>query len=109
MNAYRFGLWGEAFLMFLLFLKGQRVIARRYKTKLGEIDLIATKGKNLVIYEVKSSKSKTPTSEIVRQKQRRRIENAVGVFLSKNNKYIDYNISYCIFFYKNILNYKFYR
>ncbi|MDR0572233.1 MAG: YraN family protein [Rickettsiales bacterium] len=109
LKIYKLGLWGEAFLMFLLFLKGHKIVARRYKTKSGEIDLIAIKGNELVVYEEKSSRSMVPTSEIVRYRQKYRIENALRVFLSRNNKYIDYNISYCIFFYKNMFTYKFYK
>ena len=37
-----------------LMLKGYRILARRAKTKLGEIDLIARKGKILAFIEVKA-------------------------------------------------------
>jgi putative endonuclease len=84
-------------------------VVRRYKTPLGEIDVIARKGNNLIVFEVKSSKSKTSTSEIVSFRQENRIRRALGIFLSNNNKYIDYNISYCIFFFKSVFNYKFYK
>jgi putative endonuclease len=109
MNSYKLGLVGEYFLIFLLTLKGYKILARRYKTSLGEIDVIAKRGNNLVVFEVKSSKRIKPTSEIVSPRQNARIERALRVFLSNNNKYIDYNISYCIFFYRNVFNYKFYK
>jgi putative endonuclease len=37
-----------------LMLKGYRILARRVKTKMGEIDLIARKGKILAFIEVKA-------------------------------------------------------
>jgi putative endonuclease len=109
MNNYKFGLFGEYFLIFLLTIRCYKIVARRYKTPLGEIDVIAKRGNNLVVFEVKSSRSKTPTSELVSFRQENRIRRALEIFLSNNNKYIDYNISYCIFFYRSVFNYKFYK
>jgi putative endonuclease len=37
--------------------QGHRIIARRYKTPVGEIDLVALKGKRLAFVEVKQRKS----------------------------------------------------
>lgn len=108
MNKYKLGLFAEYFLIFILFIQGYKIIARRYKTKLGEIDLIATKKDNLYIYEVKARTSKMVNSDIVHVAQKKRIENATRIFLAKNNKYLDYNIFYTIFIYKNIFNFKFY-
>jgi putative endonuclease len=104
-NTYRLGLWGEIFLIILLIFRGHKIVARRFKTKLGEIDLIAKKGNNLTVYEVKSSKNKAFMPDIVSPRQWKRIEMALNIFLAANNKYIDYNISYCTFLYKNIFNY----
>jgi putative endonuclease len=42
----------------LLRLKGYAVVARRYKTPVGEIDLVALKGKRLAFIEVKRRKTK---------------------------------------------------
>ncbi|MDR2760566.1 MAG: YraN family protein [Rickettsiales bacterium] len=95
--------------MFLLFLRGYRIVAWRYKTKFGEIDVIAGKNKMLKIFEVKSSRDKLAMSDLVKYRQRKRIRGALGVFLTKNNKYVDYNISYAIFLYKNIFSHKFYE
>jgi putative endonuclease len=44
-RAYRHGLLAETVAALLLRLKGHRIIARRYKTPVGEIDLVALKGK----------------------------------------------------------------
>jgi putative endonuclease len=56
-RAYRHGLLAETIAALLLRLKGHRIIARRYKTPVGEIDLVALKGKRLAFVEVKQRKT----------------------------------------------------
>ncbi len=56
-RAYRSGLFAESVAALLLRLKGHRIVARRYKTPVGEIDLVALKGKRLAFVEVKRRKS----------------------------------------------------
>ena len=60
--AYRDGHRGEMLAAWLLRLKLYRIIGRRYKTPLGEIDLIATRFGTTVFVEVKA-RSK-PASEV---------------------------------------------
>ncbi|WP_144864745.1 YraN family protein, partial [Mesorhizobium sp. J18] len=52
-RAYRKGHRGEWLAALALMVKGYRIVARRYRTKLGEIDLIARRGDLIVIVEVK--------------------------------------------------------
>jgi putative endonuclease len=47
-RAYRSGIFPESFVALLLRLKGNRIVARRYKTPVGKIDLVALKGKRLL-------------------------------------------------------------
>ena len=56
-RAYRHGLLAETIAALLLRLKVHRIIARRYKTLDGEIDLVALKGKRLAFVEVKQRKT----------------------------------------------------
>ena len=55
--AYTFGLRAETLAAFYLRLKGYRVLARRYASPVGEIDLVAVDGSTLVIVEVKTRSS----------------------------------------------------
>jgi putative endonuclease len=48
---------GEALAEALLCTRGYRILARNYRTRLGEIDLIARDGKTLVFVEVKVRRS----------------------------------------------------
>jgi len=56
-RAYRHGLLAETIAALLLRLKGHRILARRFKTPVGEIDLVALKGKRLAFVEVKRRKT----------------------------------------------------
>ena len=95
-NTYKYGLFSEYIMIVYLFFIGYKIIARRFKTKLGEIDIIASKGDNLVIFEVKARKKEELSTDIVSKKQINRIYGAINIFLAQNNKYIDYNILFCI-------------
>ncbi len=53
-KAQRFGLAGEALAAEILEGAGYRILARNYRTKLGEIDIIAREGEVLVFVEVKA-------------------------------------------------------
>lgn len=104
---YRYGLFAEYFIALILRLRGYRILARRYKTKFGEIDILASRRSELKAFEVKArSSGDNLTSEIVSKKQLRRIRGAINVFLSKNPSYIDYNISMGIVLYRNIFDFK---
>lgn len=48
---------GEALAEALLRTRGYRILERNYRTRIGEIDLIAKDGKTLVFVEVKSRRS----------------------------------------------------
>jgi putative endonuclease len=51
--------------------RGLRVLARGYRTKLGEIDLIARDGDTLVFVEVKARRQGVPAEAVTPEKQRR--------------------------------------
>ncbi len=52
-NSYYRGLWAEIYTMAFLTLKGFRILAWRYKTPVGEVDVIARRGSVLAFVEVK--------------------------------------------------------
>jgi putative endonuclease len=109
MNSYRYGLFAEYFVIFYLIIRGYRILARRYKTKFGEIDIIATKRKELVVFEIKARRNQILGSDIVSKYQLHRINNTLKFFLFKNNKYLDYNILFSIIVYRNIFNFKIFK
>jgi putative endonuclease len=74
-KAYRRGVFAEALAALMFRLKGY-AIASRYRTPVGEIDLLALKGKRLTFVEVKRRKTQEDAAWTLPAKQRRRIVRA---------------------------------
>ncbi len=74
---------GERLAAVALMLKGYRIVARRYRTKLGEIDLIARRGAIVAIVEVKARPSLREAMEAVTATSERRIEGAADLWLAR--------------------------
>lgn len=91
-KSYFFGLLAEYYVIFLLFFKGYKLLEHRYKTKLGEIDLIFKKSNSIIAVEVKARKDKNlQIGEVVSRKQFVRILNSLKIFLNKNEVYSNFN------------------
>lgn len=67
--------------------KGFRIVARRYKTKLGEIDLIARRGDLVLIVEVKARPTLIAAMEAIGRDSERRIEGAADLWLARQTDY----------------------
>jgi putative endonuclease len=80
--AERSGRRAEAVAAWYLRLKLYRVLARRYRTPVGEIDLIVKRGRTIVFVEVKQRPSEAEAIEAVRPKGQRRIARAAELWLS---------------------------
>jgi len=78
---------GEWLAALALMLKGYRIVTRRYKTKLGEIDLIARRGDLVLIVEVKVRKTLVEAMEAVGYGSERRIEGAADLWLARQPDY----------------------
>ena len=85
--AERAGRLSETVAVIFLRLKGYRILKRRYKTHVGEIDIIASRWKTLVILEIKYRKTRSDAAESVTFKQRQRIERATTQFLQEGHRY----------------------
>ena len=66
-----------------LHLKGFAILAERYKTAVGEIDLIARRGGLLVFVEVKQRRHEDDASSAVTPRQQARISNAAEAYLQQ--------------------------
>lgn len=67
----------------MLRLKGYRILARRFRSGQGEIDLVARRGSVVCFVEVKARTSSVD-GEIISYKQRRRIERAAEIFMQRH-------------------------
>ncbi len=74
----RFGRRAEWAAAVYLAFKGYRILARRFRSPAGEIDLIARRGRMVIYVEVKARSSGPVT---VNDRQRRRIRRAAEHFL----------------------------
>ncbi|NKC50060.1 YraN family protein [Ochrobactrum cytisi] len=72
----------ERFAAMVLLLKGFRIVARRYRTRLGEIDLIARRGNLILIVEVKA-RSSLEAAHLAVTRAMRRIEAAADLWLQR--------------------------
>lgn len=91
------GEWGEDYIADLYQRKGYRILDKNYFNhqgkRVGEIDVIAVKDKNLVFVEVKTRTNLqygTPAEAVTIWKQQRLIK-ACKTFLNYNPKFADYN------------------
>jgi putative endonuclease len=82
--AYRRGHAGERLAALRLWLAGYRILARRYRTKVGEIDLIARRGDVVAFVEVKRRDALAAGLEAVTPQARTRIRRAAELFLRRN-------------------------
>ena len=64
-------------------LKGFRILSRRYRTPLGEIDIIARKRSLILMVEVKARHSICEAVDSVTYESMRRIQNASDIWLSR--------------------------
>ncbi len=82
--AYRHGHLAEAAAAALLLLKGYRLLSRRYKTPVGEIDLIAKRGGVVAFVEVKARPTRREALEAVGSAAEKRIVDAADLWLAKH-------------------------
>ena len=80
--AYRHGHLAEAAAAALLMAKGFRLLARRYRTPLGEIDLIVKRGGLVAFVEVKARVTRREGLESVGRMSERRIIGAADLWLA---------------------------
>lgn len=85
MTSYRTGLKAESLAVLFLRLKGYRILAQRHKTPLGEIDLIARRGRTIAFVEVKTRGTIAAALESVRARQAGRIVRAAQYWLSSRD------------------------
>lgn len=80
--AHATGLRAERLAGLLLRLKGYRILARRMKTRAGEIDLIVRRGGVVAFVEVKARADLDAAAEALFMRQRARLARAAELFLA---------------------------
>ena len=79
--------------MFLI-AKGYRIVARRWKTPFGEIDIVARRRRALVFVEVKARDRADEAAEAVTERTKRRIVAAAELWLAHHPDDIERDIRF---------------
>ena len=81
--AFRLGISAESRAAALLIAKGFRILARRWRSPVGEIDIIARRRQLLIFVEVKARETLDDAAWSVTDRQRARIAAAAEVWLAQ--------------------------
>ncbi len=90
----RQGHTAERIAALLLMLRGYRVLGRRQRTPLGEIDLIAVRGRRIAFIEVKRRSTPEAAESALTPAQRDRIRRAASLWLTRNARYQSHEIGF---------------
>ncbi len=95
-STYRTGLLAEALCRLALRLKFYRIISSRYKSPLGEIDIIALRGDTVAMIEVKARPSTREAIEAILPRQRQRLQRGALDFLARHPQFNNHNLRFDI-------------
>jgi len=82
--AFRLGISAESRAAAYLIAKGYRIVARRWRSPVGEVDIIARRKQVLIFVEVKARASFDDAAESVTERQQRRIAAAAAAWLGQH-------------------------
>lgn len=94
LTGYRKGLRTETLAAWYLRLKGYRILAMRFKTRVGEVDIIARRGSRIVFAEVKWRQSRDGALESISEENRQRVRRAAELYLQKHPRYTGCDIRF---------------
>jgi putative endonuclease len=80
--AFRLGISAESRAAAFLIVKGFRILARRWRSPVGEIDIVARRRALLIFVEVKARANLDEAAESVTERQQRRITAAAEAWLA---------------------------
>jgi putative endonuclease len=92
--AFRLGVSAEGKAALFLNAKGYRELARRWKSPLGEVDLVMRRGNTLVFIEVKARANLDDAAWSVLPRQQRRIVGAAEAWLAAHPEHAGYDIRF---------------
>ena len=93
-RADRAGRWAELACAALLAVRGYRILARRFRTPVGELDIVARRGRTLVFVEVKARDDLDAAAQAITEPQRRRLVAGAEAWLALNPRYAGYSMRF---------------
>lgn len=95
---YKKGLKAEIIATWYLRLKGYKILARRYKTPYGEVDIIAKYGKIISIIEVKARPNIDLAKQAITYKSTKRIRAAAKHWFYRQGNLEEYKLRFDVIF-----------
>jgi putative endonuclease len=92
--AFKLGVSAEGRAALLLAAKGYRELARRWRSPVGEVDLVVRRGRTLVFVEVKARPRVDDAAWSVLARQKRRIVAAAEAWLAAHPEHAGYDIRF---------------
>jgi len=92
--AFRTGLSAESRAAAYLMAKGYRILAKRFRTPYGEIDLVARKRELVAFIEVKARASLDEAAYAVTPRQQARIVNAAQAWLTAHPEHAEFELRF---------------
>ncbi|HEY7458840.1 MAG TPA: YraN family protein [Xanthobacteraceae bacterium] len=92
--AFKLGVSAEGRAALLLAAKGYRELARRWRSPVGEVDLVVRRGRTLVFVEVKARPRIDDAAWSVLPRQKRRIVAAAEAWLAAHPEHAGYDIRF---------------
>jgi putative endonuclease len=92
--AFRTGLSAEARAAAYLMAKGYRILARRFRTPYGEIDLVARRRNLIAFVEVKARATLDDAAYAVTPRQQRRIIDAAQAWLMTHPEHAEFDLRF---------------
>jgi putative endonuclease len=92
--AYRRGRRGETLAAWWLRLKGYRILARGLKSPVGEIDIVACRGRTLAIVEVKRRDDRAAAVAAIGPRQPARIARAASWLLVRRPEFAGHAVRF---------------
>jgi putative endonuclease len=93
-EAFRTGISAEARAAAFLMAKGYRILAKRFRTPHGEIDIVARRRNLLTFVEVKARNSLDDAAYAVTLRQQARIIAAAQIWLMAHPEYAEYDMRF---------------
>ena len=93
-RAYRLGHFAELCAVWRLRLAGYSILERRYKTRLGEIDIVARRGGILAFVEVKARADYDKAGFSLHTRQFGRVARSASLFLAHHPRYAAHSVRF---------------
>jgi putative endonuclease len=96
LDAEQRGHRGEFLAAWAMRLKGWRILAKRYKTPMGEVDIIAKRGDVIAFVEVKARRSMRSAVDAVTPATKQRVRAGAQLWLTRQNNAERYTLRFDI-------------